>query len=267
MKEAGAAGPAAQLPMAECAARVLVVDDHPVNRLVVQKQVAALGYSAETAVDGTEALRKWRSEPFDLILTDCNMPGMDGYALAREIRGAESREGRKRTPMIACTANAMSGEAEKCFAAGMDDYLAKPVELARLAVKLRQWLANPRVMPVMDESALAEIAVGAAMRREVLADFRRYNDADALALEVAIEAGDLPKVTRAAHRIKGATRTVGAEALAAVVERIERSSRAGDWSATTLQMDAFRRELDRLNAHIDSLETASFTPHHAGEPR
>ena len=169
--------------------------------------------------------------------------------------------------MIACTANAMSGEAENCYAAGMDDYIAKPVELLRLAEKLRQWLpAATQLERVMDESALAQIAVGPESRREVLADFRRYNDADAEALEEAMAHSDLPAIAHSAHRIKGASRMVGAVALAAVVERIERSSRAGDWNATVACAEAFRRELDRLNAHIDSGTSQTVTPSHAGEP-
>ncbi len=260
----GDAMPSLAAPQAHCA-RVLVVDDHPVNRLVLQKQVAALGFFAESAEDGEVALRKWHAGAFDLIVTDCNMPGMNGYALAREVRATEAREGRERTPMIACTANAMSGEAANCYAAGMDDYIAKPVELRRLAEKLRQWLPSPAADRVMDDSALEAIAVGPESRREVLADFRRYNDADSEALESAIGHSDLPAIAHAAHRIKGASRMVGAVALAAVVERIERSSRAGDWDATVACMEAFRRELGRLNEHIDSGTGKSLAPSPAGE--
>jgi CheY-like chemotaxis protein len=123
---------------------MLVVDDHPINRMVMLKQVNTLGYAAETAEDGLDALEKWKTGRFAAVLTDCNMPELSGYQLAREIRAGEARAGLPRTPIIACTANALGGEAEKCFAAGMDDYLAKPVQLSQLATKLQQWvISNP----------------------------------------------------------------------------------------------------------------------------
>ena len=82
----------------------------------------------------------WKSGRFGLVITDCHMPHMDGYDLARSIRELESDAGRERVPIIACTANAMQGEAEACLAAGMDDFLVKPVELAQLSEKLDRWL-------------------------------------------------------------------------------------------------------------------------------
>ena len=119
---------------------VLLVDDHPINRMLLMRQAQLLGDATESAEDGVEALEKWRSGRFAIVITDCNMPRMDGYALAREIRRLEGGHAEQRTPIIACTANAMAGEAEKCFAAGMDDCLVKPVELNELLKKLKLWL-------------------------------------------------------------------------------------------------------------------------------
>ena len=122
---------------------LLLVDDHPTNRLLLLRQANALGYAAETADDGVDALRKWQSGHFGMIITDCNMPEMDGYELTRNIRRIESKFGNKRTPIVACTANAIGEEAAVCIAAGMDDYLAKPIELAQLGEKLDRWLPIP----------------------------------------------------------------------------------------------------------------------------
>ena len=122
---------------------LLLVDDHPTNRLLLLRQANTLGYAAETADDGVDALRKWQSGHFGMIITDCDMPEMDGYELTRNIRHIESKFDNKRTPIVACTANALGEEAAVCIAVGMDDYLAKPIELAQLGEKLDRWLPIP----------------------------------------------------------------------------------------------------------------------------
>jgi len=242
-------------PPAEQAERegslVLVVDDHPVNRLLLIEQVTMLGYAAESAVDGHEALEKWRSGRFRLVITDCNMPGMDGYELTAAIREAERAAPAVRTAIIACTANALQGEAEKCLAGGMDDYIAKPVELAALLVKLDAWLPLPGGTPPVDAAALIASSVRtASLRAEAFARFREANDTDVDALLAAIEARDIAGVTQAAHRIKGASRSLGARPLAEVCQRMEVAARSRDWTAIIANRDAFRREVGRLNAYL-----------------
>jgi len=107
---------------------ILVAEDHPVNQQVILRQLRILGYEAELYGDGAAALTAWRERRFSAVITDCHMPRMDGFQLTAAIRAEEGRH----TPIIALTANALSGEAERCVAAGMDHYLAKPVDLARL---------------------------------------------------------------------------------------------------------------------------------------
>jgi CheY-like chemotaxis protein/HPt (histidine-containing phosphotransfer) domain-containing protein len=253
---------------------VLLVDDHPTNRLLLMHQVHALGYAAESAEDGRQALEMWKSGRFGIVITDCNMPKMDGYELSRSIRSFESANGGKRIPIIACTANALGGEAETCFAAGMDDYLAKPAALTELLKKLDQWLPIPRAAAAppeksakspdapapgadaaapVDRSVLATISGGdAAAERDILIDFRRANDEDAALLKQAVAKNDIPQVTRAAHRIKGASRMVGAMGLAGVCERLEQASRANDRKMIEADMGAFHREWMRVNAYLDS---------------
>lgn len=254
---------------------VLLVDDHPTNRTVLMRQVHTLGYAAESAEDGLEALGKWTPGRFGIVITDCNMPEMDGYELTRRIRALESNNGNHRIPIIACTANALGGDAEACFAAGMDDYLAKPVELAMLLKKLDQWLPIPRDAAVpgastnkpmdatltngnpatpVDRSVLAEISGGdAAVERDLLIDFRRVNDEDAAMLKQAVDASNLPQITRTTHRIKGASAIVGAVALASVCERIEQASRANEWTTVVANMQAFQQEWTRLNTYLDAI--------------
>jgi CheY-like chemotaxis protein/HPt (histidine-containing phosphotransfer) domain-containing protein len=238
---------------------VLLADDHPTNRSLLLRQVNMLGYAAESAENGVEALAKWKSGRFGILITDCNMPEMNGYELTRSIREQESANGGARIPIIACTAIALEGEAEKCAAAGMDDYLAKPVGLTNLAKKLDRWLPiAPAELDALqpaaplDRRVLAEICGNdAAAEREVLADFRRVNDQDAALLKLAVDGCDAAKIAHASHRIKGASTTVGATALAAVCERLERAGAASDWKMIEANMGAFQHELQRLNSHCD----------------
>jgi PAS domain S-box-containing protein len=119
--------------------RLLIVDDHPLNRMLLKQQLGMLEVGVEQAVDGNEALAKYQAAPFDLIITDCHMPEMDGYELTYRIRELE-KSGDKHIPIIAWTANVLTEEAEHCNQVGMDDLLTKPTELADLRAMLVKWL-------------------------------------------------------------------------------------------------------------------------------
>jgi CheY-like chemotaxis protein len=121
---------------------LLIVDDHPLNRMLLKQQLALLGLRADAAADGAEALSLWQSQHFDLIITDCHMPEMDGYELTRNIRAIEQHTGARRIPIIAWTANVLAEEEQRCRVAGMDDLLTKPTELAELRAKLLNWLVK-----------------------------------------------------------------------------------------------------------------------------
>ena len=124
-------------------ALVLVAEDNETNRMVIARQLAVLGYACELRVDGVEALEAWQTGRYAIVLTDCHMPNMDGYELTRRIRELE-QDSARRAPIIAVTANALSGEEARCQEAGMDDYISKPLDLLRLKEKLEQWLPNFR---------------------------------------------------------------------------------------------------------------------------
>jgi signal transduction histidine kinase/CheY-like chemotaxis protein/HPt (histidine-containing phosphotransfer) domain-containing protein len=260
---------------------VLVVDDHSTNRMIMGSQLKLLGYTCETAADGRQGFAAWQSGRFGLVFTDCHMPEMDGYELTAAIRRAESDGARPRTPIVACTANAMEGEAETCLAAGMDDYLPRPIELRALLTVLNRWLplaaptapgesqpgeapaaaealaAGANGEPPLDRGKLAELSGGdKRLECEILADFRNVSDADAAELAAAIDSANQEQITRVAHRMKGASGMIGALPLAAICHRIEVASRAGDSASVAAEAAPFRREFARLTAFLDQLAPA-----------
>ncbi|MBN6151894.1 response regulator [Xanthomonas sp. AmX2] len=120
--------------------RLLLVEDNPVNLLVAQKMLAVLGYRADSVADGAAALAQMTRQAYDLVLMDCQMPVLDGYAATRQWRAAEAERHAARLPIVAMTANAMAGDRQRCLDAGMDDYLSKPVSRERLHACLQRWL-------------------------------------------------------------------------------------------------------------------------------
>ncbi len=135
------AEPMAQPGAVQPGPNVLVVEDNPVNAVVVEAQLARLGCSCDIAVDGDEALNFLRSGCYDVVLMDCMLPGMSGYELTGQWRREEQRQGRARLPIIALTANALASNVDEARQAGMDDFLTKPCTVDKLATVLRRWLA------------------------------------------------------------------------------------------------------------------------------
>ncbi|HEU0233878.1 MAG TPA: CHASE domain-containing protein [Gallionella sp.] len=236
---------------------VLAVDDHPVNRTLLARQLGLLGLPVELAENGNQALAKWKSGHYCLILADCHMPGMDGYELSRTVREIESREGRPHIPIIAWTAAALTGEVERCHAAGMDEVLLKPTELAALRQTLAHWLpfapANgwQKAAPViMEQAVLTALAGSAEDEAAILRDFITQTHRDLAALEAALAANDFAATAREAHRIKGASRMVGAQALAQHSARLEQAAHGGNAQEVRQRLTEMQADFAGLQARF-----------------
>ncbi|MDE1146131.1 MAG: response regulator [Azospirillaceae bacterium] len=232
---------------------VLVAEDQPVNQMVISRQLSLLGIAAEIVEDGRKGLTAWRSGRFGLVLTDCNMPEMDGFELTAAIREAERGAG-TRTPIIALTANAMAGESQRCLAAGMDGFLAKPLELDRLDRCLAQWLP-PLPGPVAVAVPAAVVTSTAAailtpsralelfgeMGEEARAFFREFLAAavplaDGVAAAFAID--DVVLARREAHALAGVAKSAGADALGQLADRVEEALLQGNVAAARVAAKA-----------------------------
>jgi two-component system, NarL family, sensor histidine kinase EvgS len=249
---------------------VLAVDDHSTNRNLLARQIAALGLRVQTAVDGLDALAMWQDGAIALVVTDCNMPQLDGYALSRAIREIEAKEGRRRTPIIAWTANVLPAAVGLCHAADMDDILTKPAGLAVLKATLSKWLPFTATETSVSDDAdggsiamktapidlaqLDKIAVTAADRAEILLDFMTQTRSDLVGLRAAVTTQNLPARVRIAHRMKGSSRMVGAQDLATASETMEHAVGHGCPENAMVAMD---RALERLELHLTATIGAS----------
>jgi signal transduction histidine kinase/DNA-binding response OmpR family regulator len=245
---------APEVPQAEAEGTlVLVVDDHPTNRMVLRRQLLSLGYAAETANDGRMGYEAWKTGRFALVIADCNMPVMTGAEMARAIRAHEAAHGLPRTPIFACSANAMPTEAGLCQEAGMDEYLVKPIGVAELGAQLGRWLPLPRAGGTrgVDPQLLRALTGGdLAVEAELLDEYRRTHESDAQVLRQAVADGDLRRAAQAAHRIRGACVALGSSPLADATSCLEEALAAGDPSGVQACMAAFDDELARLLAAL-----------------
>jgi signal transduction histidine kinase/CheY-like chemotaxis protein/HPt (histidine-containing phosphotransfer) domain-containing protein len=245
--QAGAAMPAApavSVPAAPAAARaggpaILLVEDNAVNREVAVGMLESLGCTVETAENGWLALKAMDGDAFDAVLMDCQMPVMDGFGAAAEIRRREQTSGAARVPIIALTANAMEGDRERCLTAGMDDFLSKPFTQQQLATQLRRWLALRTLpqaerrdlarIPLIDAGVLRNIAALAkpALLGSMIDLYLEHSPALVVAIETAAANIQPEALSQAVHTLKSSTSNLGGTRLAMVAKECETLVRGG----------------------------------------
>jgi PAS domain S-box-containing protein len=260
-------------------ARILLAEDNQVNQKVAVKTLEKLGFAADVVGNGREAVAALRSAEYDLVLMDVQMPEMDGIEATQMIRRPGSGVVDPKTPIVALTAHAMTGDRQKCLDAGMDDYLAKPIKSAELLVVLERWLSphpdapemdpprrgGPDALdvalppdtqstgpgtgsePVFDETVLLDLLDGdREAAAEIAVDFLADAYEHVNALRGAMEVGDRREIARRAHTLKGASASVGATALRSSAARLEEVA-AGDLTEDALGlMRSVEVELGKL---------------------
>ena len=238
--------------------RILLAEDNEINQEVMLEQLRLLGYTAECAQDGEEALALWRSGRFDLLLSDCHMPNMDGYELSEAIRQAEPAG--SRMPIIAVTANVTKGVKEHCLSRGMDDCIAKPLRMQVLADILLKWMpAAPSTPPQRwlgwDPAVMPGLMGGsAAMHHRLWAKFLTSARDHLQQIDIAAAQADAISVAGEAHKLCASARTVGALGLGDLCAALEAAARAGDTAACSALAQelplVFAAVAEAIEAHI-----------------
>jgi CheY-like chemotaxis protein/HPt (histidine-containing phosphotransfer) domain-containing protein len=221
--------------------RILIVDDNDINQFVATEQVEQAGFQADVASNGEQAVARVKAGKYAAILMDCQMPIMDGYAATRAIRDWEGSTAH--TPIIALTAHAMAGERDKVLAAGMDDYLSKPLRPHSLERMLERYVGEEEVFvasgPEPVETPAVELDMSISRSPRLVGLFVSRVPENLAELEAVLALGDARRVREKAHKLKGSCLAVGAELMAKEAE--------------ALQLEAERDELSVAAAHLFSL--------------
>jgi len=270
---AAEAAPAAER---EVQGMILLVEDNKMNQLVASKMLTKLGYTFDVANHGGEALAALAERRYDAVLMDCQMPEMDGYEATAAIRLREGHA--QHTPIIAMTAAAMDGDRETCLAAGMDDYITKPVRPDAIAAMLERWIdtsvlagADPvaggdappeddgpaELEPPLDEARielLRDLDDGeGAVLAEIIDEYLAQTADAGEQLAAVLAEHDPHAVERTAHTLKGASANMGADRLAAVLAQVEACGRSGDLDAAGVLMAQLDAELSRVRDALSSV--------------
>jgi CheY-like chemotaxis protein/HPt (histidine-containing phosphotransfer) domain-containing protein len=263
---------------------VLVVEDDPTGRRIAAQLVQRLGYVVDTVTNGQAAIDAVAERPYALVVMDCQMPGVDGFTATAEIRRREAAldAEARRVPIVALSASSLDSDRARGLAAGMDEYLTKPLDGERLAALLERWApcqaavpqteslqtaepsspagpASPSapepdpLPPVLDPAGLLGTGSSLSPRhREIVELFLAEMPRRLAALSVATASGDRPQVARLAHTLAGSASSLGAARLADACARLETLARAEDQPSEALdgQVAAVHHELHQLQAAL-----------------
>ena len=226
--------------------RILVVEDNVINQKVAAGQLRILGYECDIIATGTAAIEAMRRNPYDLILLDCQMPEMDGYEVALTIRRMETKE--RRIPIVAMTAHTGEGEREKCIAAGMDEFVTKPVSTQRLGQVLARWLGT-REAEIIDAGKVAGLQLLArnnpTFMRDITGLFREDTLMRLHELRDAFGKGDTEALRRAAHALKSSSGNIGATRMYSMAAMLEANAKKGETEGAERIIHELAEELDR----------------------
>ena len=245
--------PSAPVPVAlRRTARILVAEDNAVNRDVALAQLQKLGMSADAVHNGAQAVAAIERGGYDLVLMDCEMPVMDGYEATRSIR----RSARRNIPIVAVTADAMPADRERCLREGMNDYIAKPVDMEHLVAVLSKWLPGAGVAPhnksVFDQEALLGRLLGdRQLAARVLRGFLQDVPCQLKKLRERLDDSDAPGARLQAHALKGAAATVAAENLREIALAMEQAGRAGKLDGCGQLLPSAVQEFERFQSAVD----------------
>ncbi len=242
--------------------RVLVAEDNPVNQRVALMLLARMGYRPDVAGNGAEVLEALRGRPYDLVLMDVRMPEMDGITATRRIRAELPPE--RQPHIVAMTANAMAEDRETCRAAGMDDFIAKPVRVVELARVLRRVRREHAKAPPLEGMALDAIetlrqltAGEPAAFGGLVDDYLATSDRLMSDMERALAASQADAATHAAHALKGCAGQMGATRVADEAAAVERMAHAGDLDEARAKLPGLREACDAARASLTWLRQES----------
>lgn len=211
---------------------VLAVDDQPVCLAILEKLLAAQGVTVDTAQDGYKALALWKAKKHSIVVTDCQMPRMDGYALAKAIREIEQTEGLDRSAIISFSANTLKEQQQRGLEAGFDEVLTKPIsntKIESLFSKLKNAKSEVQsnLNSIIDFNILKQVFPDTNKQLQILSGFKTHINTDYSALQAYVKEGDFSSIESIAHRMKGSSRMVGVNGIANVCEKIEQAAKDG----------------------------------------
>jgi len=240
--------------------RILVIDDYRANRLLLTKQLSYLGHRVTEAEDGVSGLESWQQGlRFDVVITDCNMPRMNGYQFAQAVRAAEQQQGAEPCMILGCTANARAEETERCLQAGMNGCLFKPSTLKDLSDWLRPItpLRGAETQPESAESAdfiqsIDKLTGGDPRLASLLMnELLRSGRDDLQLLQQALQQQDADQLAELAHKIAGGARIVAASELTAACVQLEKQCRTDPRDMPQIEREA--KELIAQLTHFNQL--------------